>query len=128
MNDIQIAVGFFCFSALIVAGLQVGLTLGAPWGEWAMGGRVRGRFPVHLRIGAWIQLLIVLASVLVALTRAGLILPSWYSLSRVLIWFVTVLFAVSTVLNLITPSKKERLLGAPTVISLFLSSLYLAMH
>lgn len=124
----SIAVFVFCASAFAISMLQIGLILGAPWGEMAMGGKVTGQFPMHLRVSAAFQLLLILLCVWVVLVRAQMVLLDAFDLSRVAIWFVVGLFALSSVLNLITSSKKERLFGAPNAILMLLSSLFIALH
>ncbi len=121
------ALFIFSFSAMIISVLQIGLILGAPWGEFAMGGKYPGRFSIKLRISAFVQLLIVWLSVLVILSRANIGLTDYSELSESAIWIVVGIFFISSVLNLITTSKKERWLGAPTAMLMTVSSLFIAV-
>ena len=127
MTCTSISAFVFCMVAIVVSLLQVSLALGAPLGGFAMGGRFEGRFPTRLRLAAVFQLFLVIASAVVVLIRAELYFASSYDLSRSLIWCVVALFSVSLVLNSITPSRKERLLGVPLAAALFTSSLYVAL-
>lgn len=127
MGIIQIMAGVFCVAALLVTGLQLSLALGAPWGEMAMGGARRGRFPPSLRIAALLQMLLVWLATLIVLTRAGLILPAHADSAARAIWAVVALFAVSLVLNSITSSRKERLFGVPVTAAMLGSSTFLAL-
>ncbi len=45
-----LAAGVFAF--------QIALTLGAPWGAYAMGGATPGQFPPELRVAALFQALL----------------------------------------------------------------------
>jgi cytochrome bd-type quinol oxidase subunit 2 len=119
----------YVFSVLtaIVAVFQLALALGAPWGEMAMGGKFPGRFPPQMRIAALVQILLYFFLAFVVLTRAGLVFGEYFELSTVVIWFVVALFVVGTILNIITPSKKERMLWAPVSAALLVCSIIVAM-
>jgi len=116
----------FGFLTVVVMVFQMALALGAPWGEMAMGGKFPGRLPPMLRIGAIVQILLLAFAALVVLTRAGLVLGSYFELSRSAIWFVVALCAVSAILNTITPSKKERMLWSPVTIILVVCAIVVA--
>lgn len=117
----------FSFCAIVISILQVGLICGAPWGEWAMGGKYPGKFPPKLRVSAFIQLCIILFALLIVLIRGNVFLITYFELSRSAVWFVVTLFGISSILNTITSSKKERILGAPVTISMLVSSLIIAL-
>ena len=85
-----------------------------------MGGRWRGVLPGALRFAAVFQAFTLLGFVAIVLAHAGLInwdIPVW------MIWVVVVAMAASSVMNVATPSRKERLLWAPIVTLAFLSAL-----
>ena len=63
----------------------------------------------------------------IVLARAGLILPQWQAAANWLIWGVVAFSALSLVLNLITPSKWERILWAPVAAGLLLCSVLVAL-
>ncbi|MDE0983990.1 MAG: hypothetical protein OSA52_04935 [Yoonia sp.] len=110
----------FTILIAIAVGFQFALALGAPWGEWAMGGRWRGVLPRALRFAAVFQAFALLGLVAIVLAHTGLInwdIPVW------MIWVVVVVMAASSVMNVATPSRKERLLWAPIVTLAFLSAL-----
>lgn len=117
----------FTVAALPILILQLGLILGMPWGKMAMGGQFGDVFPTKLRISAAIQLLIIVASLLVVFIRGGVICEGYFEFSRGAIWFVVILYFISSILNMITSSKQERLLGAPCAIILFMSSVFIAV-
>lgn len=124
----MLPVTVFILAALPAMILQTGLILGMPWGQIAMGGKFADVFSPKLRISAALQLLLIITTVLIVLTRSSIILEGLHNFSRGAIWFVAGLYFISAILNLITTSNKERLLGAPTTILMFLSSSYIAMN
>lgn len=96
----------------IAVGFQIALALGAPWGEWANGGRWRGTLPKPMRIASMVQailLSILIAVVLATANLIGWIIPAWT------IWIVVGVMTISTIMNIATPSAKERMLWAPIV-------------
>lgn len=102
------------FAALmaIAVGFQIALAFGAPWGEWANGGRWHGTLPKHMRIASIVQTILLSILIAVVLASAGLIdwaIPTWN------IWIVVGIMALSSVMNIATPSAKERRLWAPIV-------------
>jgi hypothetical protein len=120
------------FCALLFAALtagvclfQLALALGAPWGEFAMGGAFRGSFPPAMRVAAAVQLLILAGLALIVLARAG-VAPK-VPAPRALIWLVVAVNVVACILNLITPSGLERLIWAPVTIVMLAASLRVAL-
>ena len=120
------AIGYLV-AATGAAGFQVALVAGAPWGAFAMGGAFPGRFPPGARVAALLQGALIALTAAVVLSRAGVALPSWSRAARRLIWIVVGIAAVSTVLNLITPSAGERALWAPVAVLMLGSSLVVAL-
>ena len=118
----------YIFSALtaVVVLFQLALALGARWGEMAMGGKFPGRYPPKMRIAALVQMVPLTLIALVVLTRAGLVFVEHFELSKSVIWFIVAYMALGTLLNIITPSKKERLLWAPVAVVLLICSFVVA--
>lgn len=127
MITTKAATFIFCGLAVGVAAFQLALALGAPWGEYAMGGRFRGTFPPAMRVAAVVQMLQIGLLCAIMLMRAGIILKSWRHRWGWLAWAVVVFLAAGVLLNLITPSPRERLIWAPVAILMFLSSLRVAL-
>ena len=117
------------FSALIALAVffQLALALGAPWGEWAMGGRFPGRFPPRMRWAALIQALLLVCMALIVLTRAGVVLQDYARFARAAIWAVVLFCLAAAILNTITPSRRERRLWAPVSIALFVCAATVAL-
>lgn len=59
--------------------------------------------------------------------QAGLVLAGWSRPSRWLVWVVVAFAAVSLVLNLVTPSARERAVWAPAASLLLTSSAVVAI-
>ncbi len=109
---------FLVLTAFIIV-FQVALALGAPLGEYTLGGRYPGSLPNGLRIAALFQILILLIFASVVVARAGLGLAQYSGLASTGIWFIAAFFAFGTLLNLSSPSKKEkRVMGPANVIAL----------
>ncbi len=125
MNHTLAATIFSFFTAIVVL-FQFALILGAPWGKVAMGGKYPGKFPPRMRIAAVIQIALLIFTALIVLTRAKLLLSSFYAFSETAIWGVVIFSAIGTVLNTITPSKWERIIWVPVTIILLFCSIYVA--
>ena len=65
------------FAALtaVVMLFQLALAVGAPWGEFAMGGAFPGVYPPAMRIAALVQMAVLGVVGLIVCVRAGLVLP-----------------------------------------------------
>lgn len=117
---------FFTISTIIVMLFQFGLFLGMPWGAASMGGKFPGKYPTKMRGVALVNILLLIVFNLIVLIHAGIIFPSLYVFSQKLIYIVVVFFAIGSVLNIITPSKIERM-WAPIAIIQFITSLLIAL-
>ena len=115
----------FAVAAMAVVGLHVSLILGAPWGFMTMGGRHPGVLPRDARVASAVQAVLVLALTWGVLRAAGVIGDprpgSWVP------WLAVAVSAVSSVLNTITPSRRERYFGIPATLSLLAGSLAVAL-
>ena len=120
MRDPAFAAYLFSVLIAFVVAFQLALALGAPWGDMAMGGKFPGRLPPRMRIAALVQIVVLVFIALIVLTRAGVILDEFSSLSKSVIWAVVVFSLIGAVLNTITPSKKERMLWAPVSLVLLI--------
>lgn len=127
MRDPVYAAYLFSVLIAVVVLFQLALALGAPWGEMAMGGKFPGRLPLRMRIAALVQIAVLVFIALIVLTRAGVILDEFSSLSKLAIWAVVVFSLIGTILNTITPSKKERMLWVPVTTVLLICATYVAV-
>jgi len=120
MIDATTAATIFCICTAVAVVFQLALALGAPWGEMALGGRYPGRFPLRLRIASLAQSVVLVLLSFVVLTRSQLSFEKYFEYSEIAIWFVVGVCALSATMNILTPSKKERLLWGPvTLVMLF---------
>jgi hypothetical protein len=121
------AAKIYAFFTLMAVGFQIALAFGAPWGRLAMGGKYPGVYPKTMRIaavlmGAFLALLAAIVGV-----RAGWLYPELIGLTSSLIWFVVVVNTLGFLMNLITPSRWERMLWAPVTCILLLCSVWVGM-
>ncbi len=95
----------------LVALFQVGLAAGAPWGKAAWGGRNEGTLPKRLRIASGFSVLFLFLAAWVILATAGLVATSPVPVSWLppITWALAAYFALGAVMNLISPSRVERL-------------------
>ena len=126
--DIEtIAALVFAGASAIVIGFQLALALGAPWGAYTMGGTNPGRLPTPLRVGAFVQAIVIGLLAIAVLSDAGLIVPSLASALPWLVWVAVAFSAISTVLNAITRSAVERRTWLPVASVMLVSSLVVAL-
>jgi len=100
---------------------QVCLIAGAPWGRLTQGGVHQGKLPKNNRIAAGISIVLMLALGTAIISAAGY-WPSWPIWTG---WAALVITALAACMNLLTPSKPERLIWGP--ITLVMLGLALAV-
>ncbi len=117
----------FCLGAAAAIALHTALILGAPIGYMTMGGRNAGVLPPSARAASAMQIGLLLAFIAIVLGSAGL--PSILSrgTARPLIWVVVAVSALSTILNTITPSRREHWFGIPVGLAMLAGSLVVAL-
>lgn len=98
---------------VVVAILTVFLALGFPLGEFTMGGKYKV-IPPNMRVLVWCMIAIQVFAIIVIL-QTGQIIPLWFgaNIARGLCFFFAVYLSLNTVMNLISHSKKEKLLMTP---------------
>lgn len=97
---------------LLLVGLalfQVLLALGAPLGEAAWGGKHKNVLPAKLRISSAFSALLVLFMLSVVLSSAGVVAIYPDVFETIVLWIMTVYFAIGIVMNAVSKSKIERL-------------------
>ena len=102
---------------IIVSLFQLALVLGAPMGEYTLGGQTHGKLSIKLRIVSAISLLLNLAIAGHYLAQTGTIqtlLPS--DLNQIANWGLVVFTASGLVMNSISRSKKERKMWVPVLL------------
>ena len=128
-DDMLTLIAAIVFAALagFIVLFQVALTLGAPWAEFTLGGKHRGPLPKPLRVVPAVSAVLLLGFAAVVLSRAGVAFVSLSGAASWLVWVVVVYFALGSVLNAITPSRRERLLWLPVVLAGLVTSLVVAL-
>ena len=113
----QTTIAAFIFTGLIAVVIlfQIAMAGGAPWGHLAMGGRYPGQFPLPIRVAAIVQAILLGCFAWVILIRAQVIDSAYYEMSKIAVWVVVAFMALSLIMQLVTPSKWERILWAPIV-------------
>ena len=122
-----IAALLFCAAIAAAVLFQLALAAGAPWGAYAMGGTHPGRFPPPLRVAAVVQAALLVAMAGMVLAHAGVAFVDFASGAPWLIWGVVAFSTVSLILNLVTPSARERKIWAPVALLLVISSVLVAV-
>ena len=122
-----VAAYVFAFATVVSVLFQIALALGAPWGHLAMGGRFPGKFPPAMRVAALVQAVVLSLLAVIVAIKARLVLAGFYTVSETAIWVVFAISVLSLIMNLVTPSRGERLLWAPVALVLALSSLVVAL-
>ncbi|MEP5155218.1 hypothetical protein [Planktotalea sp.] len=98
---------------------QLCLIGGAPWGEYTQGGQNIGPLPRRNRVFAGVSIFVLAAMAAAVLSAAGA-WPNWPTWTA---WVVLATQALSTLLNWITPSVKERRLWGPITLVLLILAL-----
>jgi hypothetical protein len=124
-----IRISAIVFSGLtgIVVLFQLALACGMPWGEYSMGGKFKGKYPPKMRIVALMNAAVMAFVGMVVLARAEFFLPSWYSFSKIAIWFVVGFSVIALVLNSITHSIWERRIWVPVTAGMLITSVVVAV-
>ena len=93
---------------------QICVIAGAPWGRLTQGGFHEKELPAPNRIAAGFSSVLVLAMGLSILSAAGY----WSNWSIWTGWTTLAVTVLSVVMNLITPSRAERLLWGPITVAM----------
>jgi hypothetical protein len=118
----EFAAILFAVLTSVAVVFQVALAIGAPWGEFTLGGKYRGRLPRPVRIIPIVSAALLLGFALIVLARAGLAFANIRAASQWLIWIVIGYCALGAVANAITPSRRERRLWLPILVLMLGSS------
>lgn len=102
---------------VLVALFQLALVLGAPMGEYTMGGQNAGTLPVRLRFVAALSMLLNLAIGGHYLAQTGAVVTLLTTdLNQIANWGLVAFTGVGLILNSISRSKKERQLWVPVLL------------
>lgn len=102
-----------------LAGFQLLLAAGAPWGEAAWGGADEGRLSTGLRVGSAVSILVYAVASMLILRRAGFRVPGIpHAVARIGSWVLGVLLILGAVANFLSQSPWERFLLGPVTLAL----------
>ncbi|MGF1617204.1 MAG: hypothetical protein ACFCU2_05275 [Acidimicrobiia bacterium] len=111
----------------LIALFQIALAAGVPWGAASWGGRHPGRLPTGYRVGSAVAGLFFYPAVAVYILYSAGVLGDGTSIGGVAgLWVLAGIFGLSTVINLISPSKVERI-WAPVALVLTVCCAVLAI-
>lgn len=123
-----VAANIFIVLSIAIAIVQLALALGAPLGEYTMGGKFPGKLPKKMRWLAILQIIILLVFVFIVTSKSGIAFENYYHFARIGIWFIVVFFIFGSIVNFTSPSKKERLIMGPANIIAVISTLIVALN
>lgn len=126
MLEIVAAITFTLLTGVVII-FQGCLAAGLPWGEASMGGKYPGKYPPKMRVVAVINMFVLGFIAAIVLSEAHLLFPALNSFSGIAIWVIMVFFLASTIMNAISPSKKERF-WAPVALLQLITSLIVAIY
>ena len=116
----QIPAVLYALIIALVVLFQVCLIFGAPWGQITQGGRYEGPLPVGGRVVATLSVPTLIFMAASIISAAGLV-PNWADWTA---YAAIAVQALSTTLNWITPSQKERFLWGPITSIMLLLAAY----
>lgn len=122
---LTLATSTFSILIVIVIIFQACLAIGLPWGKASMGGKFPGKYPTNMRFVAILNMATLLCIAFIMLSRAEVFDLQSSSFIRTFSWGIVVYFALGTIMNVVTPSKIERI-WAPVCALLMVSSLIIA--
>lgn len=123
---VQVYIGAVLLGVVIV--MSVLLICGLPLGEFSMGGRFGKVWPPKVRVVAISQLLTQCFALYIILA-GGAILPYFINLTvtRVICYVFAAFFLGNTIMNAISPSKKEKFVMTPMSLAAFVCFLITAI-
>ena len=116
----QMAAILYALIIALVVLFQLCLIFGAPWGQITQGGRYEGPLPVGGRVVATLSVPTLIFMAASIISAAGLV-PNWADWTA---YAAIAIQALSTTLNWITPSQKERLVWSPITSIMLLLAAY----
>ncbi|MDH6429543.1 hypothetical protein M2109_003959 [Paenibacillus sp. PastH-3] len=102
-------IGSITFLGAVI--LYILLSLGLPYGEFAMGGRHR-IMPPQMRVACGVSVVIQLIAILYLL-QAGNVISIGLPFDRRVCYFFAVYLMLNTIMNLLSRSMKEKLVMTP---------------
>jgi FtsH-binding integral membrane protein len=97
-------------------------------GALTLGGRYEGALPSRTRFPPAVSAFLICGFAAIVLACAGLAFTQFQSVSNKLIWGVVAYCLLGSLVNFITPSKRERALWFPVVAVMLVCSLVVALR
>lgn len=113
MSLMQGAAMIYAVLTGVVILFHIAMALGAPWGHLTMGGKYPGRLQGRVRLMPVISGGMLALMAAAVLNRAGVIALGWPVWT---FWIAVAVTGVTTLANLATPSRQERLLWGPVTV------------
>ncbi|MDO9629181.1 MAG: hypothetical protein Q7I99_04700 [Acholeplasmataceae bacterium] len=118
---------YYIVISIIVTLFQLALAFGAPLGKYANGGKFPGSLPKNMRFLPFIQIAILWFFLYIVLIKTEMIGNHPNAIGSIGIWFVVFFFFLGSIMNLITPSKPERMVWGPVNVLTFIGVLFIAI-
>jgi hypothetical protein len=113
---------------LCVALFQLALTLGAPMGEYTLGGKNVGRLPMRLRVASGFSMLLNLAIGGHYLAQTGVVATLLANDQNSIVnWGLVGFTALGLLINSISRSEKERKMWVPVLLLSLVCSIIVAL-
>lgn len=106
----------YIFFAIIICLWQIALILGAPLGEYTMGGQEKGELSPKKKKLAGISLILIIFYLFNILSQTNIMFQSFKFITDYTVWGVIFLNSLTVLGNSITKSKKEKALWLPIAI------------
>jgi len=112
----MLAASLYTVITSVVIAFHIALLFGAPWGEFALAGKFPGRLPGRARIIVAFEIAVLVVMNMFVLIHSRLVPNDLQEITNIAIWGVVAITSVSVILNIITPSKPERMLWGPVTV------------
>lgn len=123
MTPTTLAISYATLAGFPTA-MQIALAAGAPLGRFTIGGRFPGRLPGPWRALALVQASLLLAMACAMLDRGGVLR---LGLPDAAFWTALALTVLTTIANVATPSRPERLLWGPVTLAMTAAAIGIAL-
>lgn len=124
---VKVAATIVSLISMSISIFQLLLASGFPLGEYAWGGKYKV-LPEKLRVSSFISFFVLNFITIVYLQNGGILnLKVEFLDNKILLWIFTFFFALNTLGNLASKSKKEKQLMTPITIIATLASIIVAI-
>jgi hypothetical protein len=125
---VQIAAIIVAVISSGIAIFQVLLFLGLPLAEYSWGGKYQGVLPKKMRIISLPSALLLIFFGFIFLVHSKVLSVGFFLPTNIFVILITIFMGLNTLGNLISKSKRERILMAPLAGMTFLSCLLVLLY